>query len=373
MLNSIGSARESIRLEMYIFRASPIGEAFRDALVDACQRGVSVQVLNDALGSISLPETFWDPLVRAGGKFRWFNPLRLKRFGFRDHRKVLVCDNEVAYVGGYNIGPEYQGDGVTTGWHDLGVRLPASFARELGASFDAMFSLADFKHLRFTRLRRARVKKTTVLSDGQLVVNAPGRGQSLLQNALLEDLKNARRVHLISAYFLPPRQLRRALTLCARAGGDVRLILPGKSDVALSFLAARYLYHGLLRAGIKIYEYEPQILHSKLYLIDDKVYAGSANLDKRSFFINYELLVRLQDAGVLDKAECFFEKTASYSRPIDPQEWSHSRSLWGKLKEQWAYLLLARVDPYITQLQMRLWEAAGPGDTSRKNTISSKS
>src|ERR1041385_5573040 len=118
MLAAIDAARESVCLEMYTFTASPIGERFRDALVRAQERGARVRVMVDALGSMGLPGNFWDPLTRAGGETRVFNPLALLRLSIRDHRKLLVCDGRMAFIGGFNIAPEYEGDGVSCGWCD---------------------------------------------------------------------------------------------------------------------------------------------------------------------------------------------------------------------------------------------------------------
>jgi phosphatidylserine/phosphatidylglycerophosphate/cardiolipin synthase-like enzyme len=115
MLAAIAEARQSIRLEMYIVHTGAMAELFREALIQARRRGVSVQVLVDAMGSMVLPESFWDPLRAAGGEFRWFNPLSLTFFSIRDHRKLLTCDERLAFVGGVNIASEYQGDGVTKG------------------------------------------------------------------------------------------------------------------------------------------------------------------------------------------------------------------------------------------------------------------
>ena len=356
MLAAIEAAKKSIRLEAYIFRTSPLAEQFREALIRACNRGVRVQVLIDALGSISLPEKFWDDLIKAGGAFRWFNPIKFKRLSFRNHRKVLVCDDEVAFVGGFNIAPEYQGDGVTKGWHDLGLQVSASLARELAKSSDMMFSIADFKHRRFTRLRRSAIKKITSTDDGQLLVNAPGRGLNYLQSALLTDLRKARKIHVISAYFLPPRQMRRELVRTARTGGKVKLILAGKSDVTLSLMASRHLYRSLLQAGVEIYEYQPQILHTKLFIFNQIAYVGSANLDKRSLYINYELLIRLDRPKVVREADEMFQNTLAHCQRIEMATWGASRNMWTKLREQWAYFVLSKLDPYLTQLQLRLWE-----------------
>ena len=123
MLAAIDAARKSVCLETYIYSASPLGGKFRTALVRAQQRGVRVRVLLDAVGSHGLPGDYWEALKVAGGEARIFNPLALNRFGIRNHRKLLACDDKVAFVGGFNIAPEYEGDGVTRGWLDLGIKV----------------------------------------------------------------------------------------------------------------------------------------------------------------------------------------------------------------------------------------------------------
>ncbi|HKI69401.1 MAG TPA: phospholipase D-like domain-containing protein, partial [Verrucomicrobiae bacterium] len=129
MLAAIDAARNSVCLETYIFTASPVGERCRDALVRAKMRGARVRVLFDAVGGMYLPWSFWQPLLSAGGEVRQFNPLALKRFGIRDHRKLLVCDDSIAFVGGFNIASEFEGDGVTSGWCDVGLRLEGTFVQ----------------------------------------------------------------------------------------------------------------------------------------------------------------------------------------------------------------------------------------------------
>ncbi|MGV3773103.1 MAG: phospholipase D-like domain-containing protein [Verrucomicrobiales bacterium] len=354
MLQAIAGAKESIRLEIYIFRESEIGMKFRDALIRARERGVKVSVLVDALGSISLPEKFWDSFVQAGGNFKWFNPLKFKRLGFRDHRKILVCDNKVGFIGGFNIAPEYEGDGVTKGWHDLGMRVPEDLARELAASFDMMYGLADYRHKLFTRYRRPLIARIADTKSGQLITSAPGRGPHYLKGALLKDLNQAPSIDIISAYFLPPRQMRRALVRAIKNKKRVRLILAAKSDVALSQLACQHLYQRFLRAGIEIYEYQPQIVHTKLFLFGDVFLVGSANMDKRSLLINYELLVRVKDATLAAKGKEFFERTLENCQKIELSSWMKQRSFLRKLREQWAFFMLSRVDPYLTTLQLNV-------------------
>src|SRR5437016_6185675 len=353
MLEAIEAARVSVRLEVYIYSPDPLGSRFLEALVRAEQRGVEVQVLIDALGSINLPGTFWEPLRAAGGHVRYFNPLSLHRLSIRNHRKLLVCDEQVAFVGGFNIAEEYDGDGVNCGWCDLGMKLQGRLVGDLAASFDEMFARADFQHKRFMRLRRFTAKKEILAPDEQLLLSGPGRGRSPIKRALQRDLAQARKVQIIVAYFLPTWRLRRALTrVCARTG-HVELILAGKSDVLVSQLAGQSLYRRFLKAGVEIYEYQPQILHTKLIIIDDVVYVGSANLDPRSLNINYELMIRFENKEVAEQARAVFASTLKHCGPITLEEWRKSRTLWQRFKQHWAYFLLVRIDPYVARRQWR--------------------
>ncbi|MBA4149192.1 MAG: hypothetical protein H0X66_13845 [Verrucomicrobia bacterium] len=353
MLDAIDAAQHSVRLEMYIFHQSPIGEDFLRALVTASNRGVRVKVMLDALGSMLLPESFWAALKENGGELRWFNPLNMSRFGFRDHRKILVCDQKVAFIGGFNIATEYLGDGVNTGWRDLGMKIYGPLVEELSEAFDQMFSIADFRQKRFSRLRRSRQQRLVKTDEAELLLSAPGRQRNPIKKAIIADLKKAKRVQIICAYFLPTWNLRRELTAVARRGGQVQLILPGKSDVPLSQAASRSLYRRVMQSGVEIYEYGPQILHAKLIIVDDIVYAGSANLDMRSLHLNYELLVRIADADLAAEARKIFTKDLTHSVRIDPDEWRASRTYWIRLRQRWAYFILARLDPLITRHQIR--------------------
>ena len=356
MLTAIDAAQKAVRLEMYIYTASPLGEQFRQGLIRARQRGAQVRVLIDALGSLNLPESFWEPLLAVGGEFKWFNPLKLQRLVYRDHRKILVCDHTVAFIGGLNIAPEYQGDGVTKGWRDLAVSITGTLVEELAFCFDTQFALADFKHKRFARLRRPMSRGILRTPEGELLLGSPGVGASPIKRALVKDLAAAKSVKIISAYFLPTWRIRRELMRIAREGGQVQLILAGKSDVPLSQLASQRLYRILLRSGVEIYEYQPQILHTKLFIIDHIVYAGSANLDPRSLSINYELLVRFPKR--LDyEAQAIFAGDLTHCRKIDGATWRKSRTLWRKLKERWAYFIIARLDPYLARRQLRTLRA----------------
>lgn len=354
MLGAIDAAKKSVALEIYIFAAGDLAERFRTTLIAARGRGVRVRVLVDAVGSLELSDSFWDPLRMAGAEVRVFNPLSFGRLGIRNHRKLLACDGQVAYIGGFNIAKEYEGDGVTRGWCDLGLRVTGVLARQLEASFEGLFALADFRHRPFVRLRKSGAKQTLFDQGGQLLLSGPGRGLSPLLGALRNDLRKTPDVRIVVAYFLPPWRLRRELERVARRGKRVQLILAGKSDVLLSQLAARSLYQRLLKAGVEIYEYQPQVLHAKLFIVGGAVYAGSANLDFRSLKLNYELMARFESPEVAAEAGRIFEGMLAHARRIDKAAWKKSRSFWTRWKEHWANILLARVDPYLS---LRQWRA----------------
>jgi cardiolipin synthase len=362
MLAAIEEAKTEICLETYTFSAGSPGERFRDALVRARQRGLRVRVLIDALGSYGLPDEFFQPLQAAGAEVRRFNPFKvrlynpfsLNRLSIRNHRKLLVCDDNVAFVGGFNIAPEYEGDGVKCGWCDVGLKITGALATQLASSFDEMFARAAFRHKRFMRFRRFDAKKSVTWPTEQILFGGPGRGQSPIKRALRDDLRHAKDVKIMVAYFLPTWSLRRGLLEVVRRGGRVQLVLPGKSDVALSQLAGRSLYRRFLKFGVEIHEYEPQILHAKLIIIDDVVYVGSSNLDSRSLQINYELMIRFQNAEMAREAREVFDCALKNSRRIELDEWRKSRSLWEKIKQRFAYWVLVRIDPYFAK---RLWRS----------------
>lgn len=354
MLSAISAAQKSIQLETYIYRADKIGGRFLEALLAAARRGVRVRVLVDAAGSWFLPGNFFNPLVAAGAEVRRFNPLHLWRFGVRNHRKLLICDETTLFIGGFNIADEYDGDGVTQGWCDLGVRLEnPMLAAELAASFEKLFALADFHRKPLLRLRAFKRKRKSK-DIGKFLPIHPGRGASSFQTALYQDLAGAHDVRIVSAYFLPTRRVRRDLVRVARRGGRVQLLLAGKSDVPVSQMAARSLYHRLLKAGVEIYEYQPQILHAKLVVCDGAVYVGSSNLDIRGLNLNYELMLRFADKTAVIEAQKIFEEVLKHSTKIELQQWRKAQTFWSRWKNHWAHFLVARVDPFVALRQFRM-------------------
>jgi cardiolipin synthase len=353
MLEVIAGARESLCLESYIIRPGEPAESLRAALVAARSRGVRVQVLYDAFGSEGLPPGFFGPLQAAGGQVRVFSPARRLRLAFRDHRKLLLADRQTAIVGGHNIGPEYTGDGVTHGWRDLAVRIQGPIGAQLAASFEAMFALAPVNAGAIREFRAAVRGLRPLPGAMRLLTGGAGWPAGYLSHSLRFDLRHARSVHCMAGYFLPPGRIRRALHRCAARGGEVQLLLAGKTDVPVARYAAEHLYGAMLEGGAALYEYQPQVLHAKLILMDDIVYVGSCNLDRRSLNINYELLLRLQWPELAEQGRALFAEALRHSRAVQASDWSVRQGWWGRLRSTIAYWLLTRVDPLLASRPLR--------------------
>jgi cardiolipin synthase len=354
MLGEIAEAKTSIRLEMYTISPGPLGEKFLAALTAAAQRGVRVRVLADGVGSHLLNVNFWRPLHLAGGEHRYFKLPGMGRFGLRDHRKLLLCDDTRAIVGGVNLGPEYDGDGVTAGWRDLAVQFHGALARDLGATFDEMFALAKFKHSRFAWLRHAIHQRRLESGHAIILLTAPGWRRSPLRKSITRDFRHAESIRIMMAYFLPTGRVLRALQSAAKRGAKVQIILARRSDMPLTRMAARSLYSRLLESGVEIYEYLPQILHAKLMIVDDKiVYAGSANLDVRGLRLNYELSLRVENGRLAAEAGEMYEADLARSQRIEPHAWMKSRHWWRRLADYFAYWLHAHFDPFVASHSWR--------------------
>lgn len=351
-LCAIAQARLSVCLETFTFHDSDIGGRFRDALTAAARRGVRVRVLVDAFGSFGLRRDYFDELAAVGGAMRWFNELRLASFSFRDHRKLLVVDDELAFVGGCNITPEYDGDGITAGWRDGGVSVRGPVASVLAAEFDRQWERAT--GLRWTFPPGGMRRRAA--GEVEALFIKPGFGRNPLRDALRRDLATAQDVAIIAAYFLPSHRLRHQLAQAVARGARVRVLLAGKSDVRLMQLATRSLHRRLVNKGVEIWEYQPQVLHSKLIIVDDIVYVGSSNLDPRSLRINFEIMLRIDNAALAATARQQFEADLSQRAiPITRDSLRHNRSWWERLKQRLAYWLFARLDSEVAAIKLQNW------------------
>jgi cardiolipin synthase A/B len=358
MQRCIDAAQVSVRLETYMVRVGESAANLLATLLRARQRGVAVRVLIDAFGSEDLPADYFAALSAAGAQVAVFNPKRLLRLSFRNHRKVLTCDSRCAVIGGFNIAPEYAGDGVNRGWCDTGLHIDGPVVAELEHSFDSMFDLAPFGSAAIHRFRRRELlsrHKATLACEGEvrLLVCGPAVPGSALRRSLRHDLHGAKDVAIASGYFLPSMRIRRQLYRVTHRKGRVRLLLAGLTDVTIAKLAAEHLYARLLSRHVQISEYQPQVLHAKVAIMDEITYAGSCNLDRRSLHINYELLLRLNWPELTADAREWFDEAMALSAPVEALHWRQRHGFWRSVWSKIAYLLLSRLDPLLARRRFR--------------------
>ena len=284
MLASIAAAQHTISLESFLFADDEIGRRFGEALVERVRAGIEVRLLIDAAGSLFWISRSLERYLREHGvRVRWFhrwswrNPFR---YNLRDHRKLLVVDGKQAYLGGFNIHRE--NSRAIFGekrWRDTHVRVSGDIAVEAAELFDA-----------FWKGKLDWLPKHESAVDALIPNNTPVCRQ-LLHCLYMDAFQLASKsVYLTTPYFVPDRRTQRVLKETAKRGVDVRLLVPSKNHPLFVQWAARAAYANLLRAGVRIYEYLPRMLHAKTAVVDG-VWAtlGSANLDYRSFFLAYEL------------------------------------------------------------------------------------
>jgi cardiolipin synthase len=352
MWRLVRQARTAVELETYIYEAGAIGDRFLAELTGAARRGVRVRVLVDAYGSEALPQDYFAPLLAAGGELRWFNPKRLLRVSFRNHRKLLRADGE-AVIGGLNIANVYDGDGLEAGWRDFAVRVDGPVVDALAESFARMWDLAAFGRREFLGFWRARPRLAVEAHrQPELLISGPGCPTAELRRRLLFDIRAARRMQAWAAYFLPSRRIGAAIRDAARRG-EAEIMLGEGSDVPISRWASEWLFTRFLRAGLRIYCYRPQIVHAKVLVLDDVVYMGSSNLDVRSLLINYELLLRIPSAALAARLRAEFETDRRHADTLDLLQWRRARRWWQSLRSYVAYQLLARLDPYLAARSLR--------------------
>jgi cardiolipin synthase A/B len=358
MLTAILAARDHINMETYILEDDDVGRAFAEALMAKQRQGVQVNLIRDSVGTFSTPASFFKELADSGIRILEFNPvnpLQARKeweLNQRDHRKVLIVDGRIAFLGGINISSVYSGGSSTKGmrsrpadqpaWRDTDLQLQGPVVAELQKMFLATWAAQKGDAL------AAKDYFPPSQSAGRQVVRAiassPDEPYSLIYVTLLSAIGSAgTSVHLTNAYFAPDPQLLAALEAAAARGVDVKLILPSKTDSWLIFHAGRSYYEQPLKAGVKIYERRDVILHSKTALIDG-VWAtvGSTNLDWRSFLHNHELNAVVLGDEFGRQVKAMFDKDLAASDAITLEQWER-RPLHMRAKESlarlWAYWL----------------------------------
>jgi cardiolipin synthase len=352
MLAAIESAQKCISMEFYKIRMDSVGEAFVNALIRAAQRGVRVRFLYDAYGSRSVTYNDFSELIDAGAEVCIFNPvlwLTFLRVNNRDHRKILVVDGRIAFLGGLNLAEEYDGDGFS-GWRDTALMIegPAALAAERVFNESWLqggmgFIGKDLPVLGINPIKQVADSPLVRLFDldgdlclsehnpsspkgtarARIVPSDPDSMSSTILDKYLLAINSARKnISLTCAYFMPPLVLRRALVQAAKRGVRVRIILQGSTDVPLVRAVIVGHYGRLLKHGIEIYEWTSSVLHAKTMVVDG-VWStiGSANLDGRALFLSYEANAAVLDPSLAAAMEEQFEEDLKHCRRVRLEEW----------------------------------------------------
>ena len=320
LLADVAKARHHIHLEYYIYHPDQIGTALRDALVERARAGVEVRVLLDAVGSAKSSRAFMQPLTEAGGELAWFHPMRLGRIwqrpwlNMRNHRKIVVIDNRVAFTGGMNITDEQDDRQRSDAYRDLHLRIEGDAVRGLQSVF-----LEDWAYANECKPPAIDI---TCSAPGdipaQVLTSGPDSSWEAIHRLHVGAIHGAqRRVWLLTPYFVPGEAAMMALTSAALGGVDVRLLVPRMSDSTFVTYAARSYYDALLAAGVKVFEYGPRLMHCKAMLVDDDLaLIGSANFDHRSFRLNFEVSVLFRDAGIAAQLATLAESAFADAAPV---------------------------------------------------------
>ena len=316
MLASIRSARIAIRMESYIFADDEVGQSFAEALAERARAGVGVRLHLDAVGAHGgLSRHVLRMLRQQGVRVKWFHrwnwrhPLRYNR---RNHRKLLVVDDRVAYVGGFNIhrasSRRLYGE---TRWRDSHVAISGTLVLDAGKLFDAFW-------------RGQRLAMPAGGGSASLAVNDTRKCRRYIRCLYSEAIAKAReRIYLTTPYFVPDLLMQQQLMRAARRGVDVRVLVPFRSDVPLTRWAAHAFYAALIGAGVSIYEYLPRMLHAKTMTIDGRwAVLGTSNFDYRSFFLNQELVFTTSEARFCALLDERFHADLHESTPVMAKDWA---------------------------------------------------
>jgi cardiolipin synthase len=338
MLEALEKAEKYIIFQFYVFRADKTGKTFADVLMRKARQGVQVNFLYDEIGT-EIPDAIINDMKSAGIDVCHFNSLRGKgrfQINFRNHRKILIVDGKVSFVGGLNIGDDYLGLWPDLGpWRDTHVRMegPSVIACQ-------MVHAKDWYWCKQEDLNADWQIKTT---DGDAnVLILPSGPADEKQNCLLAHIamvnSAVERLWIANPYLVPPESLLDAILLAALRGVDVRFILPSYSDAWIVMIASEVYVSRLLKHGVKVYRYRGGFLHQKVMLVDNLfAVVGSANLDFRSMFINFEITVVGQETKFVDDVSRMLERDILNSREVSLLEYEDV-SLWKKITSRTANL-----------------------------------
>jgi cardiolipin synthase len=340
MLAAIRAAKKTINIEFYIYWDGEIGRTFAEALAEKARAGVTINVVLDAVGSAPMSRELIDFLQRNGVNVEWYHPLRwytLSRFNHRTHRKLLIVDGEIGFTGGFGIADDWLGDADSPDhWRETVVRVEGPVVTQMQFAFmdnwvksrGELLTGLDY----FPRIEARGPHKTQVLKS------SPSEGSSAVKLLYIVSIVSAKKsIYIANAYFVPDHDTLRALEGAVRRGVDVRVIVPGEfTDVPIVRQASRWQYEKLLRRGIRIFEYQPTMMHAKTMVVDGIwTTVGSSNFDDRSFRLNDEVNVNIYAEDIASQMEQMFFEDLARSEEITRRRFLR-RPYFDRVKEKMA-------------------------------------
>jgi cardiolipin synthase len=344
LFHSIENATDHIHMVYYIINNDRLGNKLMKALAKKASEGVEVRFLYDGMGGIRLPRKFFNQLKNAGGKvacfFPSFLPLINIRVNYRNHRKIVVVDGKEAFVGGFNVGDEYLGEDKKFGyWRDTHLKIIGSAVNSLQQRF-----LLDWRYASSEKITFDKKYFPCVHSNGdigiQIVSSGPDSEWEQIKIVFMKMITSAKKsVYIQTPYFIPDESILEALKIASLSGVDVRIMIPSKPDHIFVYWASLSYIGELLKSGVKSYKYIKGFVHSKAIVVDGKISSiGTANMDLRSFKLNFEVNAFIYDSNISSRLQAIFEKDMEDCIEIT-HELYESRSIIIKFKESLSRLL----------------------------------
>jgi len=350
----IDGAKQSLRLLFYIYADDASGRQVAQALARAASRGVAVSLIVDGFGSDDTSDDhFFDPLRDASVAVCRFSANFGRRYLLRNHQKLALADADTAdariIVGGFNVEDDYFGDLDGGAWQDLGLLVEGPAASRMAGYYDALETAVRSGDQRLRHLNRALSHWSETEGALRWLIGGPTRRLSPWARAVRADFRHAASIDVIAGYFTPSPTIIRRLDHAARGGRAVRVVTAAKSDNTATIAAARFTYRGMLRRGVRVFEYGRTKLHTKLYRADDAVYIGSANFDVRSLFINLELMLRIEDEAFAAHIRAYVDDQIGASQEITLALHRERTGPIQRARQFLAYMAVAVLDPKITR------------------------
>lgn len=337
----IANAESSIHVEFYIIENDEVGNRLKHLLIQKAQSGIPVRLIYDYLGGWHLPLSFKKELKDGGVEIRAFAPIDhirgFSKINYRNHRKIVVVDGKIGYIGGMNIADRYSKGNKLGSWRDTFMRVEGSAVHGIQQAF-----LSDWKHITKEFIDTLDYYPVPIYLDNnfvQIVRSGPDRKWRTIMQGVVSILNKAQKyVYIHTPYLILNDSLQLALEMAALSGVDIRILVPEKSDTHLTAAASRSFFEPLMQAGVKIYYYRPNFLHSKAIVADDEIsIVGTANMDVRSYEQNFEIAAFVYEQKTALSLRRYFEYDLQTAHLLTLDEWS-KRSNWRKLGDSIAHL-----------------------------------